>query len=259
MRLIQITDCHLGADPSERLIGLETDQTLRDVLSLIREKESTVDHLLCSGDVASKPSMAAYERFWSILTEYNHTSISWLPGNHDDPALMSAASRAFKASSVVETGAWVILHLDSSVPGHTYGELAESQLTFLREQLDLYRDKHVFVSLHHQLQPVGSAWMDAYIVRNAEATLALLASYPSVKVVTWGHVHQAFASHHAHIGLFAAPSTCIQFAPYSHDFKVSDDMPGYRWFELADDGTFSTGVNRVEGKHYTIDFDSIGY
>jgi Icc protein len=36
-------------------------------------------------------------------------------------------------------------------------------------------------------------------------------------------------------------------------------MPGYRWFELNDDGTFDSGVERVPSKDYGVDFASVGY
>jgi Icc protein len=36
-------------------------------------------------------------------------------------------------------------------------------------------------------------------------------------------------------------------------------MPGYRWYELNDDGTFTTGIERVTGKQYVIDYKSAGY
>ena len=53
MRLIQITDCHLGPQQSETLLGLNTDQSLEDVLQLIQKTESGFDHILCTGDVAA--------------------------------------------------------------------------------------------------------------------------------------------------------------------------------------------------------------
>ena len=53
VRLIQITDCHLGPQQSETLLGLNTDQSLEDVLQLIQKAEPRFDHLVCTGDVAS--------------------------------------------------------------------------------------------------------------------------------------------------------------------------------------------------------------
>lgn len=115
------------------------------------------------------------------------------------------------------------------------------------------------IALHHQLVPVGSAWIDQYIVNNAESLFGIIDSRPQVKVVTWGHVHQEFKAIHKGIPLFATPSTCVQFKPKCDNFKVDTLMPGYRWFDLNEDGSFTTGVERVTGKQYVIDYKSAGY
>ena len=41
------------------------------------------------------------------------------------------------------------------------------------------------------------------------------------------------------------PSTCIQFAPGSAEFALDEQMPGYRWLHLYDEGQLDTGVSRV--------------
>ena len=61
------------------------------------------------------------------------------------------------------------------------------------------------------------------------------------------------------VRLMASPSSCIQFAPNSRDFRMDDQPPGYRWLELAPDGGIETGVSRVEGVHFDVDLDSTGY
>ncbi|KTC63185.1 hypothetical protein AO262_22830 [Pseudomonas fluorescens ABAC62] len=56
--------------------------------------------------------------------------------------------------------------------------------------------------------------------------------------------------------LLASPSTCIQFAPGSEDFKVSEQAPGYRWLRLHGDGRLETGVERVRHRRqatHTLD------
>ena len=115
------------------------------------------------------------------------------------------------------------------------------------------------VSLHHQPVPIGSEWMDRYIVRNAQDFWAIVEPYANVKIVLWGHIHQEFSEQYKHIALLATPSSCIQFTPNKDEFEVQDAMPGYRWLELYDDGTFTTGVERVPVKDYGIDFTSVGY
>ncbi len=260
MRLIQITDCHLGAQQSESLLGLNTDQSLDDVLQLIQASETGFDHLLCTGDIASEAHKDCYQRFEVCIRRYFSQPLSWLPGNHDSAELMSASQDHLGIQSrLVILGEWVLVLLDSSVPGQVYGQLAASELDFLAHTLHTYSDKHVIISLHHQPVGVGSAWIDQYIVRNAEAFFQLIDSYPQVKIVTWGHVHQEFHQQRKGVSLLATPSTCVQFKPKCDNFTVDTLMPGYRWFDLHADGQFDTGVARVTDKHYVIDYKSAGY
>lgn len=260
MRLIQITDCHLGAQQSESLLGLNTDQSLDDVLQLIQASESSFDHLLCTGDVASEAHADCYLRFKNTVRRYFAQPLSWLPGNHDSAELMATTQTELGIHSrLVVLGQWVLILLDSSVPGHVYGQLAASELDFLEHALQIHGDKHAIISLHHQPVPVGSVWIDQYIVRNADALFQLVDAYPQVKVITWGHVHQEFMQQRKGVALLATPSTCVQFKPRCDNFTVDTQMPGYRWFELNDNGSFTTGVARVTNKQYVIDYKSAGY
>jgi Icc protein len=260
VRLIQITDCHLGAQQSESLLGLNTDQSLDDVLQLIQTSEVGFDHLLCTGDVASEAHRDCYQRFETNIRRYFSQPMSWLPGNHDSAELMAAnQERLGIQSRLVMLGQWVLVLLDSSVPGQVYGQLAASELDFLEHALRAHRDKHVIISLHHQPVLVGSVWIDQYIVRNADAFFQLIDAHTQVKIVTWGHVHQEFQQQRKGVTLLATPSTCVQFKPKCDDFTVDTQMPGYRWFDLRADGSFDTGVLRVTNKQYVIDYKSAGY
>jgi len=260
VRLIQITDCHLGPQQSESLLGLNTDQSLADVLQLIQRNEPEFDHLLCTGDIASAGHADCYQRFSRMLRAYFSQPISWLPGNHDSAEIMAkqAVLLGFEGRLVI-TDYWVIVLLDSSVPGHVYGQLAAAELDFLQHQLANHKGKHVMVCLHHQPVLVGSRWIDQYIVRNADALFQLVDAYPQVKIVTWGHVHQDYCRQRGSVTLLATPSTCVQFKPLCDDFTVDTAMPGYRWYELNDDGSFTSGVERVTDKQYVIDYKSAGY
>lgn len=260
MRLIQITDCHLGAQQSESLLGLNTDQSLDDVLQQIQSSEISFDHLLCTGDVASEPHEDCYQRFETIIRSYFPQPLSWLAGNHDSAEIMAASQERLGIQSrLVVLGDWVLVLLDSSVPGQVYGQLAASELDFLDHALRMHHDKHVIVSLHHQPILVGSEWIDQYILRNADTFFQLLDNFPHVKVVTWGHVHQEFQQQRNGVTLLGTPSTCVQFKPKCDEFTVDTQMPGYRWFDLRADGSFDTAVRRVTNKQYVIDYRSAGY
>ena len=59
--------------------------------------------------------------------------------------------------------------------------------------------------------------------------------------------------------MMSSPSSCIQFAPDSEDFKVDDQPPGYRWLDLHADGSIEAGISRVENVKFDVDLESSGY
>lgn len=263
-RMVQFTDCHLGAEPGEKLLNLNTDESFFDVLQLMDARETDMDLLVCTGDIASSGNAACYDRFYNSIKAQFNRPLAWLPGNHDSAANMSAfAVDKDILTDHVAAEHWDIILLDSAVPGQVYGNLAEAELQRLKQLLEANaaatQVKHVMVMLHHQPQPVGSAWIDQYTLRNADAFFAILDTYPQVKVVVWGHVHQAYKVERNGVMLCSAPSTCIQFKPDLDEFAVDDTMPGYRWFDLHADGRIDTGVARIEHKSYPIDYSSNGY
>ena len=259
-RFIQITDCHLGPLTSEALLGLNTDESLHDVLWQIAETESSFDYMVCTGDIASAGHDSCYCRFISIVRQYFSEPLAWLPGNHDSPSIMSAIELPhIPESRAIELGSWLILLLNSVVPGSVHGNFEQSELDYLEQMLSANPNKHVMVMLHHQPVLVGSKWIDQYIVRNADTFFAVTDKFTNVKAIVWGHVHQDFSSQRQGVQLIATPSTCVQFKPHCDDFTVDTLMPGYRWFDLHDDGSLATGVERVTGKQYVIDYKSAGY
>lgn len=259
-RLIQISDCHLGPLDGEVLLGLNTDQSLQDVLQLIAEKESDFEHIVCTGDIASACHDSCYRRFVAKVRQYFSAPLSWLPGNHDSVPIMAALDIPNPPiTRAIALGNWLVILLDSVVPMKVHGNLAQSELDFLEQTLAQNPGKHIIVMLHHQPVAVGSAWIDQYIVRNAEAFFAVIDRHPQVKAIVWGHVHQDFRGQRNKTVLLATPSTCVQFKPLCDDFTVDTLMPGYRWFDLYEDGRFETGVERVTGKQYVIDYKSTGY
>lgn len=262
--VLQLTDCHLGPGADETLLGLNTEQSLNDVLEHPELITSHYDLITCTGDIGSAGRPECYQRFLDVLRRHRQEPLAWLPGNHDAPASMQevAANQAANLqpeSRLVETEHWLIVMLDSSVRGEVYGEFSTSELAFLEQALAYGQDKHVLLMLHHQVEPVGSAWIDQYTLKNSDKLFTLLEANPQVKAVAWGHVHQAYSSHYQQVELLSAPSTCIQFAPNSDDFAVDPLMPGYRQFQLHSDGSLDSQVKRISHREYAIDFQSGGY
>ncbi|WP_256527339.1 3',5'-cyclic-AMP phosphodiesterase [Gilvimarinus sp. DA14] len=260
VRLIQITDTHLGAADGDTLLGLNTDQSLADVLALIAREQPDPAAVVCTGDVASEPDADCYSRFLDTLQRNFDCPLGWLPGNHDLADVMYQVAHVTQpAHRTMLVGGWLLVLLDSSVPGYVHGELAAAEMAFLRDTLAAHPDTPTLIMLHHQPVAVGSEWIDQYIVRNHAEFFAALESQSQVKAVCWGHVHQTFERLLDERLLLATPSTCVQFKPGCDDFTVDTQMPGYRWFDLYPDGRLETGVSRVTDKSYVIDYKSAGY
>ena len=256
--LIQITDCHLGSSPGEQLLGLDTDQSLCDVLDLIQMYEKP-DMILCTGDISNDAGANSYVRFVEIIRQYfPNAPLAWLPGNHDDPMNMDQVED-LPIEAHAPVNGWNLIFLDSRIPMEEGGALEQSELDRLDHELAENPDTPTMIFLHHQPVPVGSEWVDQYVVKNASAFFEIVDKYDNIRAISWGHVHQEFNSHRKGVALLATPSTCVQFTPKSKEFKVDSVMPGYRSYQLYENGCFNTTVMRVADKAYAINFASTGY
>lgn len=260
IRILQISDCHLGRDADESLLGLRTADSLTDVLERVVEQEKPFDLVLCSGDISNDGTTASYDRFIQTVRRYlPSTPLAWLPGNHDDPASMRTIVSAAPKSDFVSIGGWNIILLNSRVPFEERGELPQRELDRLERLLESDSVSPTLIFLHHQLVPVGSAWIDQYVVSNAAEFFAITDRFENVRAVSWGHVHQEFYTVRNGVDLLATPSTCVQFKPLRDDFTVDSAMPGYRVYDLHPNGVYTTQVSRVVERTYMIDMASDGY
>ncbi|WP_239692581.1 phosphodiesterase [Microbulbifer mangrovi] len=257
-RLIQITDPHIGGRPDYQLLGLDTGHTLDEVLAAVAAEPTAPELLVVTGDVSANGTEAAYRRFLRKMQPVP-TPWYWLPGNHDTAHRMDELEPR-RRPEVVALGNWRLLLLDTSVPGQICGGFSDTEITRIAQLLEELRDHPVMVMMHHQPVPVGSHWIDGHMLKaGREAFIDMVSGADHVRAITWGHVHQQFDSQLGHIGLHATPSTSVQFTPGSGPFAVDSELPGYRWFDLRDDGSYETGVERVAIAEYSVDFASSGY
>lgn len=259
--VLQITDTHLGEKPGSSLLGLDTDSSFIQVHELVTQQCGKADWLLATGDISNDGTVASYQRFQELSSSLAHQRV-WLPGNHDDLLNMaSATDDGPEMRKLIELDHWVIVMLNSAVPGKVGGNLSESELQFLEASLEQHSKKHVLVCMHHHPIKSGCAWLDYQQIANSEALFDIIHRFSNVKALLWGHIHQEIDRMEGDIRLLATPSSCIQFAPNSEDFKLDRNTPGYRWLELYPDGRLETSVSRLPIESIAnIDYHSVeGY
>jgi Icc protein len=257
--LVQISDSHLFAEAHGTLLGMNTRDSLQKVLEMVRAQQPRIDLVLATGDLSQDGSLESYQAFRD-LTRQLDAPARWIPGNHDEPQIMAeAAVQSALLEPVVDIGNWRVTLLDSAVPGSVPGYLQDEQLQLLARSLSEAPQRHHLVCLHHHPVSIGCAWMEPIGLRNPDAFFEVLDRFPQVRAVLWGHVHQEIDQLRDKVRLIASPSTCIQFEPGSEDFTVGEQAPGYRWLRLMPDGQLQTGVERVTGFDFQVDYGSNGY
>lgn len=266
--VIQITDPHLLADPDERLLGVNTDTSLRGVIDTVHAREPSIDLVLATGDITQDGSVTGYQRFLQHISRLG-APVHGLPGNHDrlDPFRTAWGDRL---NPIVDIGCWRIILLDSSAVDSNAGHLAADQLALLHRAATQAGERHTLVALHHNPVPMGCTWLDSTKLDNGDALLDCIEPLANVRGVLWGHVHQEYDMIYRYapregrasartLRLLASPSTCIQFKPHSPTFELDTIAPAYRRLELHTDGSIQTHVTRVEGLAIEPDLGSRGY
>lgn len=260
LRILQISDCHLYANPGRCLAGLNTQSTFDAVLDLIEQEFGSTDLILATGDLVHDASPQGYARLRERL-EQMASPVYCLPGNHDSPAVMSQTLNRGKVQmlEMVQLQNWLIVMLDSTVPGREGGHLSTTQLEILEHQLQQNTHCHALICLHHHPLPINSAWMDRMVLDNPTVFFQIIDRFAQVKGILFGHIHQEYMSWWKQVQLLGVPSTCIQFTPQLDQFNLDRVPPGLRWLELHPDGSIETGVRRLSAMPTKLDLSVAGY
>ena len=260
LKVLQLTDSHLYADPSRCLLGINTLETFDQVLAQALHERGVPDLLLATGDLVHDASDSGYKR---LLGRLKLTGIPTycLPGNHDLPKKMKQILNHENVHTLpsVQSKGWSLIFLDSTIPGNESGNLDKDQLELLQLLLEAHTDKHTLICMHHHPLPVGSRWMDTMVLKNPDSFFGLLADHPQVKAVLCGHIHQNFEGEHQGVRLIGSPSTCVQFVPGQDDFAIDACPPGYRWLNLLPNGEIETGLGLLPEIPSGLDLASMGY
>lgn len=257
--VLQVTDMHLYDDPRETLLGVNTQDSFKQVLrDAINNKQRKPDLIVLTGDLVHDNSEAAYRRLGGILSDTGIPAYC-LPGNHDDLESMAVLAEfpGVFVKGTVDIDGWRLVLLNSRVPNQEHGHLSEKELKRLAQRLN--SKDNILICLHHQPVPVGSKWIDTMMLDNSESFLELVDSCPTVRCVIWGHIHQTFSVSLNDVQFLASPSTCIQFSPQREDFMVDAAPPACRMLALAKDGSVFSQVLALDVPATGLKMQSKGY
>ena len=243
LKILQVSDSHVSADPEARYRGQNADRNLRQLLPVMRAWNP--DLVLLTGDVSEDASPASYARVAVMLGTVGAPLLT-LPGNHDDPEVMKQYFRAgpWHGPFAREMENWLLVLLDSTVPGKISGSLSQQVLEQLDECLRGSSAKFVLVALHHQPVPVNASWIDRYALENPRLFFNFIDRDSRIRCISWGHIHHDFRTRRNGVVLLGAPSAAANSLPQTERFALDLAGPSCRWLELKANGTVETGLLR---------------
>jgi len=254
LRVVQITDIHLLAEPGAKLYGIDTAVVLQKVIDAIVGLTPPPDLMIATGDLAEDGSEATYNRLGKLLAAVN-IPVYVLAGNHDDIDAMhdSLVGGNISFVNMARVDNWVFMFVNSQVAGKSYGFISPDEMSLLKANLELAGDASVVVALHHT--PMETCPRANCQLQNVTEFNQLMDSFPGIKAVIGGHTHTNSEKYYVSHVQYTTPST---FAQIDHglagdsdsgDFWALHTMDGsshgFRVLDLMPDGEVSSQVHWV--------------
>lgn len=231
--VLQLSDIHLTAQAGGRVLGVDPDARLAEVLAAWFELGEAADLVVLSGDNTDDGEVDSYRRLVDAVSTLEAPILA-VPGNHDVP---SRVVDAFGGATSSEAGAWRVMGLDTSLPGEIHGRV---DVRDIEEQLDRFDRRPTLVVAHHP--PVSRSTHSWFQLEGDDELLAALARRPHVRGLISGHLHDPFEFEGpGGLALLGCPSTLAAIEHDGDRYEVRPDgTTGARVLRLEDDGTLSS-------------------
>ena len=246
--IAQISDTHLFGDKNRKINGSNSYQNLKNVINQVVSLDKKPDLIVVSGDLSQDCTFESYQHLANLLHRCE-IKYYFFPGNHDDVDIINKVFDMNWVKDKVDysfnINGWFVNVIDTSVYPEVLGELSDDQLKNLKNNLEQNKNKPTIVFMHHHPLLLNSAWLDRYILKDAEKFINLIKLNPQVKAVLFGHIHQVFERNINGTFYGSAPASCYQVLPKTEMFTIEKLSAGYRLIELDGD-KFSSKVVWVE-------------
>ena len=221
--IVHLSDTHFVAGGTGLYGGSVNSETyLRQLFTELDASGAHPEAIIITGDLADVGDPVAYEELKAIVEpaalRYG-AQVIWVMGNHDDRgAFREALLGQYPSAAPVDRVHWVgglrVIALDSTVPGHHYGEVTGAQLDWLAEELATSAPHGTILAMHHP--PIPSVLDLAVLVELRDQDgLAEVLQGSDVRSIIAGHLHYSTNSTFAGIPVSVASATC-----YTQDLNV---------------------------------------
>ena len=220
--ILHISDTHLLAGGNKLYGSVDSETHLRQVFTELEASGGRPEAIVFTGDLADRGEPDAYERIRRIVDPVASrlgARVIWVMGNHDNreafrAGLFNEVPTSRPVDRVYDVHGLRIITLDTSVPGHHYGEVTSDQLDWLAEELSVPAPDGTILAMHHP--PVPSMLdLAASVELRDQADLAEVLEGTDVRSILAGHLHYSSTAMFAGIPVSVASATC-----YTQDLTV---------------------------------------
>jgi Icc protein len=220
--ILHISDTHLLAGGNKLYGQVDSETHLRQVFTELEASGGRPEAIVFTGDLADRGEPEAYERLRRIVDPAAArlgARVIWVMGNHDDreafrAGLFNEVPTQRPVDRVYEINGLRIITLDTTVPGHHYGEVSGDQLDWLAEELSVPAPDGTILAMHHP--PVPSVLdLAASVELREQKELAEVLQGTDVRSILAGHLHYSSTATFASIPVSVASATC-----YTQDLTV---------------------------------------
>lgn len=220
--LLHLSDTHLLAGDGRLYDRVDSQSHLRELFDQIEASEGRPEAIIFTGDLADRGEPEAYDRLREIVepaAERLGAEVIWVMGNHDERAafrthLLGEVGTTRPVDRVYDVNGLRVITLDSTVPGHHFGEIVPEQLDWLAEELSVEAEHGTILAMHHP--PLPSVLDLAVLVElRDQAALAEVLFGSDVRGILAGHLHYSSTGTFAGIPVSVASATC-----YTQDLAV---------------------------------------
>jgi 3',5'-cyclic-AMP phosphodiesterase len=220
--LLHISDTHLIGGAGSLYGAVDADGRLDELLNQLKHSGLRPDAIIFTGDLADRGDPDAYRKLRAVVEPFAAelgAELVWVMGNHDNRAelrrfLLDEAPSMAPLDRVRMVDGLRIVTLDTSVPGHHYGEISGSQLDWLAGQLATPAPDGTILALHHP--PIPSVLDLAVTVElRDQAALGRVLKGTDVRAILAGHLHYSTNATFVGIPVSVASATC-----YTQDLTV---------------------------------------
>ncbi|MHA7263161.1 phosphodiesterase [Arthrobacter sp. TMN-37] len=219
--ILHLSDTHLVAD-GLLYGGVDSGARLRALLEQTLTSGVEPEAMIFTGDLTDKGHPEAYARLRGIvepIADRLGAQLIWLMGNHDDRARLRSG---LLGEPPVDTplyrsyrlGGLRVITLDTSVPGHHYGEICAEQFEWLAGQLARPTPEGTILAMHHPPVPMIQDLAILTELRH-QSRLREALQGTDVRLILGGHLHFSSSATFAGIPVSVASATC-----YTQDLNV---------------------------------------